>query len=197
MDKTVRKFEEQLPMGYSVKQEKYSHTWGSDNYSKYWLLGLVTAIIFVISAILFNSLRQPLIIISIIPISFIGTFLTFYLFELKFDQGGFASSILLSGITINAAIYIINEYNNRRSRYPTKPRYTLFMQSVRLKSTPIMLTILSTALGFIPFIAGTAKESFWFPIAVGTIGGLLFSVVAITLFLPILMLPRHHCTNKK
>lgn len=197
MDKTVRKFEKLLPMGYSVKQESYNHTWGSDNYSKYWLLGLVAAIIFVISAILFNSLRQPLVIISIIPISFIGTFLTFYLFELKFDQGGFASFILLSGITVNAAIYIINEYNNRRSRYPTKQQYTLFMQSVRLKSTPIMLTILSTVLGFIPFIVGTAKENFWFPLAVGTIGGLLFSVVAITLFLPILMLPRHHCMSKK
>ena len=42
----------------------------------------------------------------------------FYLLRLNFDQGGFASFILLAGITVNAAIYILNEYNSLQAGYP-------------------------------------------------------------------------------
>ncbi len=193
LEKTVDSFSKLLPMGFSVEIDERGYSWDNKDNSKYLLLALVAAIIFFVTAILFNSIRQPLVIISMIPISFIGTFLTFYIFDLKFDQGGFASFILLSGITVNAAIYLINEYNNRRKLYPFKKPQSAYLQSVRLKSGPIMLTILSTILGFLPFIVNTTKEGFWFPLAVGTIGGLLFSLIAIFIYMPIFMMrPEPH-----
>ena len=82
-----------------------------DDISKYLLLLIIIVVIFVICSILFNSLKQPLIIISIIPVSFIGLFLTFYIFNLGFDQGGFAAFILSCGFTVNSAIYLMDEYN--------------------------------------------------------------------------------------
>ncbi|MBR4845718.1 MAG: efflux RND transporter permease subunit, partial [Bacteroidaceae bacterium] len=53
---------------------------------------------------------------------------------------------------------------------------------------PILLTILSTILGFIPFMVGTGKEAFWFPLAAGTVGGLIMSLVGVFLFLPVFSL---------
>src|SRR5690606_25723739 len=123
----------------------------------------------------------------VIPISFIGIFLSFYLFKLNFDQGGFASFVLLSGLTINANIYIINEYNNIRKAAPWLPPTRVYMQSWNAKARPIVLTVLSTMLGFIPFLIGDSKEAFWFPLAVGTIGGLMVSTLATFLFLPLFM----------
>ena len=38
---------------------------------------------------------------------------------------------------------------------------------------------------FIPFIVGTGKEAFWFPLAADTIGGLIMSIIGIFIFLPI------------
>ncbi len=178
-----------MPVGYKAVDEK--NEWRQKNDSaKYWLLLLVIGIIFFITAILFNSLRQPLAIIFIIPVSFIGVFSIFYLLSLKFDQGGFASFILLAGITVNAAIYILNEYNTLRRRYPGVSPRRLYVKAFRIKIVPILMTVLSTILGFIPFIIGESKESFWYPLAVGTMGGLAMSLVAILLIFPIFVLPK-------
>lgn len=178
-----------LPVGYKAENEKRQWRTGDEN-GNYWLLLLVIAIIFFTTSILFNSLKQPFTIILMIPMSFIGVFITFYLFRLNFDQGGFASFILLAGITVNAAIYILNEYNSLRRSHPTAPAARIYIRAFRIKIIPILLTIISTMLGFIPFLIGETKESFWFPLAVGTIGGLIVSLFCIIIYLPILILPK-------
>lgn len=187
LDKEIKALNERLPMGYSVAKEGSYWGWGQQNNKQYWLLGLLAVIVFFTSSILFNSVRQPLIVIFIIPISFIGIFLTFYWFKLNFDQGGFASFILLAGITINASIYILDEYNRIRKLKPLLSSTQAYLKAWNTKIIPIFLTIVSTILGFIPFMVGTQKESFWFPLAAGTIGGLIMSFIGIFIFLPLLM----------
>ncbi|MBD5346699.1 MAG: efflux RND transporter permease subunit [Bacteroides sp.] len=178
-----------MPMGYKAKIDGFNFYRGDDAPS-YWLLLLVIAIIFFITGILFNSLVQPLAIIFTIPISFIGVFLIFYLTGVNFDQGGYASFILLCGITVNASIYILNEYNSLRARYPHRNRLQLYIKAWDTKVLPIFLTVVSTILGFIPFMVGTGKESFWYPMALGTIGGLLMSLTGIFVYLPVFALRR-------
>jgi multidrug efflux pump subunit AcrB len=51
----------------------------------------------------------------------------------------------------------------------------------------ILLTILSTVLGLVPFIWGGQKEVFWFAFVVGASGGLIFSLVAILFYLPLFL----------
>lgn len=114
----LEEFNKLLPMGYTAESDSQSWSWGKKDNKQYLLLLVVIAIIFFTTSILFNSLKQPLAIIFVIPVSYIGVFLTFYWFRLNFDQGGFASFVLLCGITVNASIYILNEYNSIRSRFP-------------------------------------------------------------------------------
>lgn len=187
LEKEIKALNERLPMGYAAVKEGSYWGWGQENNKQYWLLGLLAVIVFFTSSILFNSVRQPLIVIFIIPISFIGIFLTFYWFKLNFDQGGFASFILLAGITINASIYILDEYNRVRKLKPLLSSTQAYLKAWNTKIIPIFLTIVSTILGFIPFMVGTQKESFWFPLAAGTIGGLMMSFIGIFIFLPLLM----------
>ncbi|MDE7458651.1 MAG: efflux RND transporter permease subunit, partial [Muribaculaceae bacterium] len=189
LDRIVEQFSKTLPLGYRIERGEYRWYFGDDA-KHYTLLGLIALIIFFISSILFNSLRQPVAIIFVIPVSFIGVFLTFYLFDLKFDQGGFAAFILLCGITVNAAIYIINEYNSLRTAYPHIAARKLYLKAFRAKITAVFLTVLSTVLGFIPFLIGDTREGFWFPLAAGTMGGLIMSLAAIFVLLPILIIPR-------
>ena len=193
-DKFIKKTTEEinaiLPVGFRTVNQSFG--WYDDSGSQYWLILLIVVIIFFTCSILFESLRQPLVIISLIPISFIGTFLTFYFSGVNFGTGGFASLVLLSGLVVNAAIYVINEYNgfvNRNlGRLNRINPVRLYVKAYNHKIIAVLLTIISTVLGLVPFlIDGPKAEEFWFSFAIGTIGGLLFSIIALVFFMPILM----------
>ena len=187
LEEEVEALNEILPLGYTAEIPRRSWRGYSDDYTHVLLLLLVVAIIFFISSILFNSLKQPFLIILLIPISYIGAFLTFYLFGIRFDQGGFAAFVLLCGITVNAGIYLLNEYNAIRRRQPGLSVLSSYLKAWNTKIIPIILTIVSTILGFLPFLVGAERNDFWFSLAIGTIGGLIMSLLGLFLFLPLFM----------
>jgi multidrug efflux pump subunit AcrB len=193
MKRTKDKYNSLFPVGFRCIDK----SWGTyeDEGTQYWLIGLVAIIIFFIIAILFESLMQALAVVLLIPVSFIGLFLTYYITGVPFGTGGFAAMVLLAGLTVNAGIYIICQNNNQRetlmmpASWDKKRRLKIcskrYVKAFNHKIIPILLTILSTVLGMIPFlIDGPDDQPFWYSLAVGTIGGLIFSVVPIFLFLP-------------
>ena len=118
--------------------------------------------------------------------------MTFYLSKVNFGTGGFASLVLLSGLVVNAAIYVINEYNGivtrSKERLSRVDPVRFYVKAYNHKIIAVLLTVLSTVLGLIPFlIDGPEAEAFWFSFAIGTMGGLLFSIIALVFFMPILM----------
>jgi multidrug efflux pump subunit AcrB len=190
-------FNASMPVGYSAESDNSYYWWSKSDNKQYLFLGVIILIIFFMTSILFNSLKQPLAIIFVIPVSYIGVFLTFYIFKLNFDQGGFASFVLLCGITVNASIYLVNEYNRILARKPRMNHIKAYIKSWNIKIVPIFLTIISTILGFIPFMVGLDKESFWFPLAAGTIGGLITSFIGIFIYLPLFLIKRKKINRKK
>lgn len=183
--KVVDRFNEVIPMGYRVYERSWG--WNRNDKKQYGLILLVIVIIYFICSILLESFRQPLAIISLIPFSFIGVFLTFYLFEFNFDQGGFASFILLCGITVNAGLYIVNDYNQLKRSGRRGNLLKLYVNAFNHKIIPIILTIFSTVLGLVPFVMGGQNEVFWFSFAVGAMGGLIFSLVGLVFYLPLFL----------
>ena len=186
-ERAIDEMNKSLPLGYKAQKPESFYYWYTKDKKQYWLLLLIIVIIYFITSVLFESLLKPLAVISLIPISFIGVFLTFYLFGFNFDQGGFASFILLSGLVVNSAIYIINDFNNLVRGKEKSITVKTYLKAFNQKIVAIALTILSTVLGLVPFIWGGQNEVFWFAFAAGAIGGLLFSVVAIFIYLPLLL----------
>ena len=181
----LKEFNERIPVGFRCRNASYGYY--EDHGTQYWLLGLVVVIIFVMCSILFESLRLPLAIISLIPVSFVGTFLTYLVTGVKFGTGGFASMVLLCGLTVNAGIYIVCEYRNQRSAFPRVSPLKSYMRAYNHKVTAVFLTVLSTILGLVPFLIDGGDEPFWFSFAVGSTGGLLFSLIALLLAMPAFM----------
>lgn len=182
LEKVLDEMKQEMPIGYSAKQQNWE--WGYDQAKRqYGLLGLLIIGIFVICSVLFENLRQPIIIIAIIPISFIGLFLIFAVFDFYFDQGGYAAFVMLGGLAVNAGIFIVNDLNNRIGGVYNRNVLT----SVAGKAIPIVLTVLSTCFGLIPFLMEGQNEVFWFSLAIGTVGGLVFSLVGVFWVLPVLL----------
>lgn len=188
-EQNIENFQPKLPLGYKILEQKYNR-WDKKDKTQYYYLFIIVGIIFFICAILLESLKQPFAIISMIPIAFIGVFLTFYLFDFNFDQGGYAAFILLSGISVNSALYIINDYNNLKNQYPNRDYSGLYFKAFNSKIIPVILTIVSTIVGLIPFIWDGQNEAFWFSFAAGSIGGLVFSLIGIYIYLPLFVLKK-------
>ncbi len=188
---TVRRMnEEVLPIGYKAESLEYGSWWQSKRQYAGLLL-LIIAIIYVICSMLFESLRLPFAVILMIPVSFIGVFLAFGLSGFVFDQGGFAAMVMLCGIVVNAGIYLINEYQSRLTGRKCPERLSddwkvkIYIKAFNRKIHPIMLTVISSVMGLVPFLFDGPQEVFWFPFAVGSIAGLLFSLAALVLYLPL------------
>lgn len=187
---SMEAMEKQLPLGYSLDRRRTFFFSKEEENQLNRLLFLVIGLIFFICSIHFESFRQAVYIILLIPMSFIGIFLTFYGFDFSFDQGGYTSFLLVSGLTVNSLILIINDFNYYYKKYPRRNAFDLYLKAFHRKITPILLTVCSTALGLIPFLMSGAAEPFWFPLAVGTIGGLCFSLVVLVLVVPLFFVGR-------
>ena len=166
-ERVLKEFNASLPMGYTAKSDSNYWSWNTKDNKQYLLLLLIIAIIFFYDQYSVQFAETTVGCYLRHPISYIGVFLTFYWFKLNFDQGGFASFVLLCGITVNASIYILNEYNQLLEARPKMPAWRLYLKAWNAKITPIFLTVISTILGFIPFMLGPDKEAFWFPLAAG------------------------------
>ena len=186
----VRKYTEEfnamMPVGFRCVQDTYVED--QDDGTQYLLLGLVAVIIFFICSIVFESLYKALVIILLIPISMIGAFLVYHFGGVEFGLGGFAALVMLSGLTVNAGIYLINEYNHNGKH---------FLRAYNHKIIPILLTIFSTVLGLLPFIFDQDENHFWYSFAVGSICGLAFSAIALIFFLPLFLKGNKKCIKEK
>jgi multidrug efflux pump subunit AcrB len=191
LERNVDETSSVLPLGYTAQIEGYSFNWNQKQ-TNYLLIFLVILIIYVICAILLESLKQPFTVISLIPFSFIGVFLTFYIFKITPDEGVFAAMILLCGIVVNATLYILNDYNILRRHNPKISERVLYVKAFNGKIIPILLTKLSAIIGLVPFLLSGKDERFWFTLAAGAIGGLVFSMIGLLIYQPLMLRKRLH-----
>ena len=185
-----------LPMGYKLKSREYN--WGSseEQAKQFYLVLLIIAVIFAICLALFESFRKALAIVLLIPFGLIGLFLTFGIGGFTFDQGGFAAIVMLTGLVVNAGIYLVSEYNTVLQTMSARPESkqcgeigaAYYLKAYNRKIIPTLLTIVSTVLGLLPFLFDGQSEVFWFPFAVGVMGGMIFSVLGLVLVFPVFLL---------
>lgn len=184
LDSVMAHFKRNLPVGYHCEMPSYK---GADSErANYWLLLLVAVLIFFICSVVFESLRMALVVVSMIPVSLMGAFLTFIITGVEFGSGGFASLVLLSGIVVNSAIYILCQYAKIQKEKSTGGMKA-YLCAFNHKIVPIYLTVISTIVGLVPFFFEQSEEPFWFSFAVGITGGLLLSIPAMIFVMPLFL----------
>ena len=133
-----------------------------------------------ITIMLFNSLKQPLIIWLTVPLAIIGVTCGLLLAGQPFGFMSLLGILSLSGMLIKNAIVLIDEINLQRSE--GKPLLQAITDSGASRLRPVGMAASTTALGMIPLLF----DAFFVAMAITIIAGLMFATLLTMIFVPVL-----------
>jgi len=178
-----------LPPGYSIETGN-DWRWAEEEKRQiYGVLIVSVLLVFMVTAALFESLRQPLTVLLTVPMAMIGVFLIFFYTGAGFTREAYVGVIMMGGIVVNNAILLVDHINHLRrvegmALEPAALRGTL--ERVR----PILMTSATTIMGLLPLVlfSETANENIWNALAYALIGGLASSTILVLTVTPALYL---------
>lgn len=146
-------------------------------------LVMTIALVYMVLACTFQSYLLPAIIMLSVPMASVGIWLALEISQKPLSQPVFIGMILLAGYVVNSAIMMVDFMQAAVSRGKTVTEALLAAGTDRIR--PIMMTSISTGLGFVPMAISQSQSSdLWSPLAVTVIGGLLSSTILTLLILP-------------
>lgn len=150
-------------------------------------LGLVLAavLVYLLQVTLFRSWSGPLVIMSTVPLGFIGVLWMLFLTGTTLNVQSLMGIIFLVGIAVNNGVLLVDFANRSRINGTSAREAIVAAASTRFR--PILMTFLATVLALTPMALGTGRgNEANVPLARAVVGG-LFSSTFLTLFLvPIL-----------
>ncbi len=176
-----------LPPGYSIayggESEERDRSYASLIDALQW--GVL--LIFVIMAIQFDSLLQPLIVLLSVPLAVVGVVVGLLVTGTPFSFLVFIGIVSLTGVVVNSGIVMIDTINKKRRAGMSLPDAVRRGSLERLR--PVLLTAVTTIVGLLPLTLGIGEGGeFWIPLGIAIISGLLAST-SLTLFVvPVLVL---------
>ncbi|MDR2759743.1 MAG: efflux RND transporter permease subunit, partial [Spirochaetaceae bacterium] len=148
-----------------------------------FVLIMVVAVflVFGVMASLFESFRDPFIIIFTIPLSVIGIVAIYLITGTTFNILTAVGLLVLMGVIVNNGIVLVDYTNLLRKR--GLPLHQACVEAAGNRLRPILMTTLTTILGLVPmaFFPGEGSEMVA-PIGKTVLGGLSFGTL-MTLFL--------------
>jgi multidrug efflux pump subunit AcrB len=132
-----------------------------------------------ITIMLFNSLKQPLIIWLTVPLAVIGVTAGLLVTGQPFGFMALLGMLSLSGMLIKNAIVLIDEINLQRK---DKPLLQAIIDSGASRLRPVGMAASTTALGMIPLLF----DAFFIAMAITIIAGLMFATLLTMVVVPVL-----------
>ena len=148
-------------------------------------IGLSVILMFIILAILYESLIQPVIIMFALPLSIIGVMLALYVTHLHFSLFVMIGFMLLMGMVGKNAVLLVDFANTAVEKGKSADEALLEAGEKRLR--PILMTTFAMVFAMLPlaFADGLGSET-KAPMALSIIGGLLSSMILTLLVVPVI-----------
>ena len=164
-----------LPDGYGLivggEQEAIEDT----NSQMALVIGLAIFLVFVVMAVQYESLLDPLIILTAVPLALIGVVAILGLTDTPFSAPVLLGMIMLAGIVVNNAILLV-EFTNQ---FRAEGEHTLeeaVVEAGVVRMRPILMTTFTSLAGSIPLALGLGQGGeLMRPLAIAVVGGLMVS----------------------
>lgn len=178
-----------LPPGYTI-EGRQAWSWSTQEQKQIWGVLIVSiGLVFMVTAAIFESLRQPLCVLLTVPMALIGVFLLFWLSGATFTREAYVGVIMMGGIVVNNSILLVDHVNQLRRRHGL-PLLDALERGTLDRVRPILMTSLTTICGMLPLVlfSRTADANIWNALAYALIGGLASSTVLVLTVTPALYL---------
>ncbi|MFW2371490.1 MAG: efflux RND transporter permease subunit [Gammaproteobacteria bacterium] len=175
-----------LPEGYSLYDGGSLDAIREGESTGYILIGLALFLVFVVMAVQYESLRNPVVIILSVPFALIGVTLGVELIlEQQLTMPAKIGIIMLAGIVVNNAIVLVEQIEILRETGVQK--LEAIIEAARLRLRPILMTSLTTVMGMLPLAIGLGEGSEMLrPMATVIVFGLSFSMLVSLFLIPLL-----------
>jgi HAE1 family hydrophobic/amphiphilic exporter-1 len=176
-----------LPPGYTI-EEADRWRWSDEEREQiYFVLAVSIFLIYMVTAALFESLKQPLCVLLTVPMALIGVFLIFFYANATFTREAYIGVIMMGGIVVNNAILLVDHINQIRRKGEWGLRDAI-LQGTLERVRPILMTTTTTVLGLLPLVLFSqgADANIWNALAYALIGGLLSSTLFVLTTTPAL-----------
>ncbi|MYC15770.1 MAG: efflux RND transporter permease subunit [Gemmatimonadetes bacterium] len=142
-------------------------------------------LIFALLAIPLRSYTKPFIIMAVIPFGFIGVILGHWVLGVALSAVSFMGIFGLSGVVVNDSLVMIDFINQELEE--GMPAQTAIIEGAKGRFRPIMLTSVTTFLGFTPLILERAIQAqFLIPFAASLGFGILITTAILMMIVPAL-----------
>ena len=141
-------------------------------------MGLLAMVLVVV--VLFNGLRQPLVIWLVVPLALIGVVLGLVVTGTPMEFMAILGLLSLSGLLIKNAIVLVDQMDIEIA--DGKARFDAVVDSAASRVRPVMMGALTTVLGVIPLFG----DAFFKSMAVVLVFGLTFATVLTLIVVPAL-----------
>lgn len=143
---------------------------------------LACFLVFVVMAVQYNSLIDPLVIMFTIPLSLAGGILGLFVTKTSIGATVVVGAVLLVGIVVNNAIVMVELANQIRAE-TNCDRMTAITRAAPQRLRPILMTTITTVLGLFPLALGIGEGSeFLRPLGIVVFSGLSLATL-LTLFI--------------
>jgi multidrug efflux pump subunit AcrB len=171
-----------LPEGVSVLPSSATESNQQLQDSLKLLGGLAAFLVFVVMAVQYNSLVDPLVIMFTIPLALAGGIFGLYITKTAIGATVIVGAVLLVGIVVNNAIIMVELANQIREQEGVD-RQTAILKAAPQRLRPVLMTTITTVLGMFPLALGIGEGSeFLQPLGVVVFSGLSLATV-LTLFI--------------
>jgi len=148
-------------------------------------LALSLVLVYMVMACLYESVRDPFVVMFSVPLAAIGVILMLFVTGTTFSIQSFIGCIMLGGIVVNNAILLVDHTNLLR-RAHGMPLFDAIEEAGRRRLRPILMTAMTTVFALIPLALGLGEGGeAQAPLARAVIGGLTSSTLITLVFVPV------------
>ena len=170
----------ELPPGYTLEWdgEFGSSTEAQSNLASTIPLGLLAMVLVVV--VLFNAVRQPIVIWSIVPLAIVGVVVGLAITQTPLEFMGILGLLSLSGLLIQNSLVLVDSTDELIAS--GMPRFDALVESAASRLRPVTMGAFTTVLGILPLYF----DAFFKSMTVVLAFGLSFATLITLLVTPVL-----------